>query len=116
MNKCKFCKHAHDLNNGTYECKRYPPIVDSNRPYVEFPLVDGRNWCGEFKQSTDCCCICGVMRSERPLTMRMNKLGDGRNFMTYEDGGDQRIFEIPKDHITLLCDKCKGKVLHTIEE
>lgn len=49
---CDTCAHAHKLEGGEIQCRRYPPVFmyEEDETYIMFPEVEERLWCAEFKQ------------------------------------------------------------------
>lgn len=51
--KCENCKFwtpmygSPNYERESWPCRRYPPVMKDSR--TQFPLVPGREWCGEFK-------------------------------------------------------------------
>lgn len=54
---CANCKYAVNGSNSfgrdALECRRFPPMILNHAPDdCGFPLVDSRQWCGEFRKVT----------------------------------------------------------------
>lgn len=52
LETCKHCAHAHTLEGGEIQCRRYPPVFmyENEETYIMFPEVEEHLFCGEFKQ------------------------------------------------------------------
>lgn len=49
--KCSNCLFCYIVKSPAlnYICRRYPPVIlEENKYYTVFPIVDGNSWCGEF--------------------------------------------------------------------